>query len=128
MFNYKTLLLISLLSFNANAEKIWLNDLNCIEFSTEDVCKNLNESLSDLKLNSFEAMTFDNQLKKITHLLRKDKKEIAKKRYEIFLNSAYETLNKNNAVFLMEYESDIWNILEKYSKSDYYTPNPNYKI
>lgn len=130
MFKYKTLLLIPLLSlsFNVHAEKMFLNDLDCMEFSTQDVCVELNKSLNEIELSSFEAMTFDNQLKKITHLLRKDKEKIAKKRYKIFLDSAYDTLNKENATFLMQYESDIWSILKKYSESEHYTANPHYKL
>ena len=84
--------------------------------------------MNETELSSFEQMTFDNQLKKITHLMHKDKIKIAEKRYDYFLNLLRESVPNKTMKKIEEKKETIWNILLNYSKSTEYTPNPKYKV
>jgi len=123
-----TILFLTSISFSANAKEIWLNDLDCSSYGKKSECIELGSILNETELSSFEQMTFDNQLKKITHLMHKDKIKIAEKRYDYFLNLLRESVPNKTMKKIEEKKETIWNILLNYSKSTEYTPNPKYKV
>tara|TARA_Y100000588_G_scaffold210270_1_gene224314 strand:- start:138841 stop:139230 length:390 start_codon:yes stop_codon:yes gene_type:complete len=123
-----TILFLTSISFGANAKEIWLNDLDCSSYGNKSECIELGSILNETELSSFEQMTFDNQLKKITHLMHKDKIKIAEKRYDYFLNLLRESVPNKTMKKIEEKKETIWNILLNYSKSTEYTPNPKYKV
>lgn len=109
-------------------QETWLNDLNCNEFTSEKTCQEMEIALKDLKLNNYEKMTFDNQLKKIAILIRKDKEKIAIKRYDYFLKSFSSVLDDDSWAKVKENKSGIWDLIKNYSLSDQYQADPKYKI
>lgn len=123
-----TILFLTSISFGANAKEIWLNDLDCSSYGGKSECIKLENVLKEIELSNFEQMTFDNQLKKITHLMHKDKIKIAEKRYNYFLDLLRESVPNKTMKEIEESKETIWNILLNYSKSPEYTSNPKYKV
>lgn len=123
-----TILFLTSISFGTNAKEIWLNDLDCSSYGSKSECVELGSVLKEIELSSFEQMTFDNQLKKITHLMHKDKIKVAEKRYDYFLNLLRESVSNKTMKEIENNKETIWNILLNYSKSPEYTSNPKYKV
>lgn len=108
--------------------KLWLNSLDCREFSSIDVCSNINKKIKKIKLTNYQRMTFDNQLKKISFLIRNDKEKVAVKRYDYFLKSLYSSVDDNVKADIEINKENIWDLIKNYSLSDKYQPNPKYKL
>ena len=121
-------LFLTSMSFGVNAKELWLNDLDCSTYGRKSECIELGVALKEIELSSFEQMTFDNQLKKITHLMHKDKIKVAEKRYDYFFNLLRESVSDKTIKKIEDKKEIIWNILLNYSKSNEYTSNPKYKV
>lgn len=106
----------------------YLNDLNCTNYIEESKCMDIYNIYQKENLSSYQLATFDNQLKKITFLLNKDKDDIAKKKYDYFFKSIKEEVNERQKSILSAKKDDIWDLIVHYSKSEDYTPNPKYKL
>lgn len=106
----------------------YLNDLNCTNYIEESKCMEIYNIYQKENLSSYQLATFDNQLKKITFLLNKDKDDIAKKKYDYFFKSIKEDVNERQKSILSAKKDDIWDLIVNYSKSEDYTPNPKYKL
>lgn len=131
MIGKKGVLFLLLLSINAQAEDkktTWINDLSCEKYTSYENCKKISKFPTSVDLTSYEKMTFDNQLKKITHLLHKGKEDIAASRYEMLFSALEDTLKPSGRIILNENKESFWIILVNYSKSEDYTPNPKYKM
>lgn len=118
---------LSVFSFGINAET-WLNDLNCLNYIEKEKCESIYKIGNNLNLSNYHKATFDNQLKKITFLLNKDKEEMAEKKYEYFFKSINNIIKEEQKIELDKEKDNIWNLLKNYSKSNDYTPNPKYKL
>ncbi len=110
------------------SKELWLNSLDCREFSTAEVCNDINEKIKHLELSNYQKMTFDNQLKKISFLIRNDKEKIAIKRYDYFLKSLYSSVDDNISADIKDNRENIWELIKNYSLSDKYQANPKYKL
>ncbi len=127
--NFIVLLSIfSLYSTNVFSEEIWLNELDCKDYAKTENCITLNNTIKDLELSNYGRLTMDNQLKKITHLMRKNKIKIAEKRYDYLLELLKEQIKKEDFVKIENNKKIIWDILYNYSKSNDYQSNPKYKL
>lgn len=127
--NFIVLLSIfSLYSTNVFSEEIWLNELDCKDYTKTENCIILNSTIKDLELSNYGRLTMDNQLKKITHLMRKDKIKIAEKRYDYLLELLKEQIKKEDFIKIENNKKIIWDILYNYSKSNDYQSNPKYKL
>lgn len=143
----KSLLILSLslplfVSASEDKNQIWLNDLNCSDYTDSQSCEKLWKNLTKIEFSDYEKLTFDNQLKKITFLINKEKEKVARQRYErlfsIFkkklekkdeMNLALkDKINNLNTSDLNSNKEIIWDILLNYAKSPEYTPNPKYKL
>lgn len=143
----KSLLILTLslplfVSASEDKNQIWLNDLKCSDYTDAKSCDKLWKSLTEVEFSDYEKLTFDNQLKKITFLINKDKEKVARQRYERLFSIFKKKLEKKdemnlalkdkiNNLNLSDLNSNkeiIWSILLNYAKSPEYTPNPKYKL
>lgn len=120
--------IFSLYSTNVLSEEMWLNELDCKDYTKPENCIILNSTIDKLELSNYGRLTMDNQLKKITHLIRKDKIKIAEKRYDYLLELLKEQIKKEDFIKIENNKKIIWDILYNYSRSNDYEPNPKYKL
>lgn len=129
MYKKLTIFMFVFLSCNIMAkENIWLNDLNCTSFIEDSACKEIHSSIYDIELSKYHKLTFDNQLKKITFLMKKDRLDIASKKYDYFFSMLKDNISTDKMEELELNKSNIYNLLLNYSKSSSYVQNPKYKL
>lgn len=120
-------LTLMLTTASANAD-VWLNDLDCTKYAEKESCVDMRVALKELDLSKYTSLTFDNQLKKITYLLNRDKDEIAAKRFKNLFTLFEENLEGEKKKAIKENKDNIWNLIVNYSKSEDYTSDVKYKF
>ena len=116
----------TLTSINGFAKENLLNDLDCSNYIEASECNDIYSYFKKQKIDKYHLVTFDNQLKKITYLLNKDKDKIAEKKFNYFFEILEEEVDDKTE--LNNNKDTLWALLKGYSKSDEYTSNPKYNL
>lgn len=116
----------TLAPINGFAKENLLNDLDCSNYIEASECNNIYSYFKDQKIDKYHLVTFDNQLKKITYLLNKNKDKIAEKKFNYFFEILEEEVNDKTELY--KNKDNLWALLNSYSKSNEYTSNPKYNL
>lgn len=118
------LLFSSTMSYSSDR---FVNDLNCEDYIDMGECKKLYELFKNEKIDNYHMATFDNQLKKISSLLKRNKDKIARKKYNYFFEILEDEVDEDKKEELYKSKEKMWDLIFNYSKSDDYINNPKYK-